>query len=716
MNTQPGRNDPCPCGSGRKFKKCCVDKMTSPPRAPQTDPSELVALLHAGRFAELENRVHLLLQNKPDWGIGWKLLGTALGVQGKNALPALQQAIRFLPNDAEVHFNLGLALQEQRQLDAAAASFHRVLALTPKDADAHNELGNVLQELGQHEAAVASYRRALVLNPKIAEAYNKLGCVLHDLRKFDEAVGSYRLALSIDPDNAEVHNNLGYALQSLGWYDEALQHYRQALALAPAYVVAHNNVGNVLQELGQLNAAIASFQQALSIKPDYAEAHYNLGNTLQRLGQVDTAIAHYRRALALKPSFIDAHSNLLFLLNSVIALPSTEYLEQARQYGQKVAQMVVARFDSWCGAPAPERLRVGFVSGDLRNHAVAFFLENFLSHLDRQHVELIAYPTCAKFDEITSRIKPLFSAWRPLFHLNDADAANFIHADGVHILIDLSGHTGHNRLPLFAWKPAPVQVSWLGYFASTGVAEIDYFMADEVGVPMNQRDHFTERVWYLPNTRFCFSPPQVELPVTALPALKNDFITFGSFQNLSKISDVVMATWSKLLEALPDARLRLANKQLGDMAVATQFTLRLQQQGIDLSRVDLHGAMSRADYLAAHAEVDVMLDTFPYPGGTTTCEALWMGVPTITLAGSTLLARQGASILRTAGLDEWIAKSESEYIEKAIIFARDLPKLAELRSGLRTQISSSPLFDAKLFARNFEAALWSMWQTWREKQ
>jgi len=749
------------------------------PKTPtQNELKALMVLFNTGRFAELERQAQLLLQRHPNSGVTWKILGTALGIQGKHALPALQKASHFLPNDAEAHYNLGLALQEHGQPADAAASYRRALELKPKDADAHNELGNALQALGQHVAAVASYRRALALKPQFVEAHNKLGCALHDLGQLNDAVASYQRALALSPNDAEAHNNLGFALQELGQLEGALSSYRKALAIDPVYAVAHNNMGNVLQELGQYSEAVTSFQRALEIKPDYAEAHYNLGNALQELGQLDAALSSYRnalalkpdfalahnnlgnvlkdlgqydaaleslhrslelnssyaeahnnlggvllnygqfdaaqecfrRALALKPGYSDAHSNLLFSLNFDANHSQSNCLEEARAYGQMATWKAGQRFAHWQCAAEPKRLRVGLVSGDLCNHPVAYFLQSLLEQIDTTQIEFIAYPTAQKSDEITKRIQPYFAAWKPIHGLKDADAARMIHNDGVHILLDLSGHTAHNRLPLFAWKPAPVQVSWLGYFATSGVAEMDYLLADKVGVPEDQQAQFTESICYLPDTRLCFTPPPFDVPVAPLPALTNAYITFGCFQNLAKVSDAVLAAWSHILIAVPNSRLRFASKQLGDPVVAVQFMRRLLQSGFEAARVELHGFVTREAYLAAHAAVDVILDTFPYPGGTTTCEALWMGVPTLTLAGETLLARQGASLLSAAGLSDWVANSEDEYGAKAMQFSSDLPKLAALRAGLRQQVLASPLFNAPRFARNFEAALWGMWQ------
>ena len=437
-----------------------------------------------------------------------------------------------------------------------------------------------------------------------------------------------------------------------------------------------------------------------------------MGVILNNLGRLDEVVVSFRRALELKPGYADAHSNLLHAMNYTTTHSAAECLQEARRYGSVVAKKVTAKFTSWQCAAQPERLRVGLVSGDLRNHPVGYFLESMLAQLDPQRIELIAYPTDPKTDSLTARIKPYFSAWKPLHGLSDAAAAQLIHADGVHVLLDLSGHTGHNRLPVFAWKPAPVQASWLGYFATTGVAEMDYLLADEVSVPDSLREQFTETVWNLPDTRLCFTSPDGDLPVAVLPALKNpekkNAITFGCFQNMAKAGDIVLKEWAKIFKALPNARLRWQCKQMGDPAVAQQLMQRLQQHGIAPERVTLLGPVSRKEYLSAHAEVDLLLDTFPFPGGTTTCEALWMGVPTLTLAGDTLLARQGASLLAAAGLKDWVATSVAEYVEKAIKFAGDVPMLANLRTGLREQVQASPLFDAPRFARNMEVALWGM--------
>jgi predicted O-linked N-acetylglucosamine transferase (SPINDLY family) len=611
---KPSRNDPCPCGSGKKYKHCCERKIieTSAAAAPTlTELNQLIELFNAGHLTKVEKKSRLLTEQFPESAVAWKLLGACLHRQGQGqtALPALAKAATLLPKDAEAHYNLGVTQES----------------------------------LGQLNEAVISYRRALTLKP----------------------------------DSPATYNNLGLALQGLGQFDNAITHYRHALRL----------------------------------KPDYAGAYHNLANALRGLGHIEDSIASCRSALKINPDFTEARSNLLFSLNYT-ANHDTEFcLEEARQYGQIVRKKVSAQFSAWQCEPHPERLRVGVVSGDLRHHPVAYALKNLLEQLNPNSVELIAYPTVPAVDEFTTLIQPYFAAWKPLSGLSNAAAARLIHTDKIHILLDLAGHTGHNGLPVFAWKPAPIQASWLGYFATTGVAEMDYLITSQAAVPEEHQRQFSEKIWYLPDTWLSFSPPDNSLTVTSAPALKSNHITFGCFQRMDKVSDDVLNAWVKILAALPDAHLRLACKQLGDPVVIAQLKQRLQHHGIDYSRVMIQGATkTREEFLARYADVDIMLDTFPYPGVTTTCEAFWMGVPTLTLAGNTLLSRQGAGVLIAAKMDDWIATSEDDYVAKAIHFASDLPRLAVLRAGLREQVRTSPLFDAPRFAKLFEAAMWGMWE------
>jgi len=730
-----GRNDPCPCGSGKKYKKCCHDRFEAPsalqpleqveiatPKysvkstAPTPDEiNQLVTLFNSGRYAETQSRAHLLVEQYPDSGLAWKVLGASLQVQGNDALPALQRATKLLPDDADAHSNLGTALQNLGRTVDAVASYRRALEIKPDFAEAHYNLGNALLGLGQLDLAVASYRRALEIKPYNINALYNLGNALKTLGQLDDAVASYRRVLEIKPDFAEAHYNLGATMKGLGRVQDAVMSYRRALEIKPDIAELHYNLGNALLDLGLLEDAVASYRSALEIKPDSAEANCNLGAALLGLGRLADAVASSRRAQQIKPDFLEVHSNLLFIHNYLSDQPAAMLLGEARRFGELAARQAHAYTD-WRNFPDFGRcLRVGFVSGDLRDHPVGYFAESILVALASDtsgQLELIAYYNHFHADAVTERIKTCCHGWHSTAGLSDEALAQQIRDDGIDILIDLSGHTAHNRLPVFAWKPAPVQASWLGYFATTGVAAMDYLIADPSVLPEAEEAHFTEKIWRLPETRLCFTPPDVDVQVALLPALSNGYITFGCFNNLAKMNDAVVALWSRVLQAVPGSRLFLKTKQLTDPAVRQIVADRFVAHGIGAGRLILEGPAPRPVYFSAYHRVDIALDPFPYPGGTITAESLWMGVPVLTLMGERFLSRQGVGLLTNAGLTEWIAADAGDYVVRAVSHAGDLQRLAMLRNGLRQQVLASPLFDARRFARHFETALRGMWRKW----
>lgn len=581
------------------------------------------------------------------------------------------------------------------------------------DVDSLNALGVRLHDLGHPDRALLCYRRAIKIRPDKPELFYNLARLLEDLDYPNEAIEQYRHALRLEPDFPKALNALGALLHSRQQWLEALDCYDRALAIQPDYAEAHSNRGNALRALGRLKEALESQQHAVSLQPERAEFQANLGTVLQDRGQAPEALAAYARAAALKPNDLSIASRRLFLSNFAVDENPAHRLKSARHFGE-LARQGVRPFETWPNARDPHRpLRIGLVSADFRRHPVGYFLVGVLESLHRhagERLRLHGYSASGIADTLTARIRACCTGWSVVTTLSDAALAERIRADGIDILVDLSGHTAHNRLPMFAWKPAPIQVTWLGYFATTGLAEMDYLLADPVGVPPARQADFSERIWYLPETRLCFSAPDTDLPVSPLPAAtRRDYTTFGCFQNPAKLNDRVLRLWARILDALPRARLRLQNQSFDDADGRARFERRLQAQGIDPARTALHGRAPRDHYLAAHAEVDLILDTFPFPGGTTTCEALWMGVPTLTLAGERLLARQGAGLMTAAGLADWAADNEDEYLRKAIAWARDPASLAELRAGLRAQVARSPLFDTERFARHLESAFRGMW-------
>lgn len=657
----------------------------------------------------------------PDHAEACLCLGNALIELGQldNAAASYRQVLKINPDYAEAHSNLGKALSDLGQLDNAVASCRRALDIKPDYTDAHVNLGNAQKGLGRLDQAVASYRRALAINPDYAVAHNNLGLAMADLGQLDDAVASYRRALEIKPGYAEAHLNLGSALEDLGQLDNAVASYLRALEIKPVFFEALVNLGHALEALGQFDHAAANYRRALEINPRSAEAHSNLGNALRDIGKLDLAVASLRQALEIKPDYADAHSNLLFIHGYLSTQTAPILLDEACRFGD-LAALQARRHTEWCNVPESSRcLRVGLVSGDLGNHPVGYFVEGMLAALATNaadQVEIIAYPSFLRDDEVTERLKSNCHGWHSAVGLSDERLAQRIREDGIDILIDLSGHTAHNRLLMFAWKPAPIQVSWLGYFASTGVAAMDYLLADPWTAPEAEEAHFTETIWRLPETYLCFTPPDVDVHVAPLPALKNGHITFGCFNNLVKMNDVVVALWARVLLAVPESRLFLKTKQLGEATLRQSVANRFATHGIDAGRLILEGAAPRADLLAAYQRVDIALDPFPYPGGTTSVEALWMGVPVLTLAGDRFLSHIGESILQNAGLPDWIVADAEDYVARAAAHANDLPCLAMLRNGLRQQVLASPLFDAPRFARHFETALRGMWAQWCNQQ
>ena len=673
--------------------------------------NELIEVFN-NRQLEKASKISLALTVKfPDNQFAWKSLGASLHQSGRfeEAVLAMQKSVDLNLNDFEAHYNLGNAYKDLGLRIQAQESYRHAIHLKPDFAQAHYNLGNTLGDLGHRTEAEICYRRAIAIKPDFAQAMYNLGNELKHSWHLTQAESNYRQAIALIPNFADAHHNLGAILQELGKLDEAAVSCRQAVTLKPELAEAHSNLGVALKKLGRLTEAEACCRQALALKPDFVEAHHNLALTLQELGRLTEADAACRQAIALKPDDAEAFTSLLFGMNYVEKFSIEQRLEEAKRFGLRMSQKAAsAKFSSWKCLGAPNKLRIGFVSGDLRAHPVGYFLEGLLSNIDASKFELIAYSTQFAEDALTQKIKPFFKHWRPLFGKNDEAAAKLIHEDAPHILIDLAGHTAHNRLPVFAYKPAPIQVSWLGYFATTGLPEMDYILGDRHVTPDSEAHHFSEQIWRLPETYLCFTPPQYEIEVKPLPALVNGFMTFGCFNNLTKLNDAVLALWAKVLTALPSAKLFLKTKQLADPLVVQDTLQRFEQVGVKADRLILEGPSPRADYFESYNKVDIALDPFPFPGGTTSVEGLWMGVPVVTLKGERFISHNGQTIAHNAGQANWIANDANDYVRLALEAASDLEKLARVRTGLRAQVLAAPLFDAPRFARNFEAAMMAM--------
>jgi protein O-GlcNAc transferase len=660
-------------------------------------------------------------------------------IQGKSGAPRANAAT------AEIAAAFAQALRHHQagELAQAEALYRRVLAADARHSDALHMLGVAAHQQGRSAEAIDSIGKAIATNPKIAAYRSNLGHVLKHLGRLEEAVVAYDAAIRLQPDLLEAHANLGNALKKLGRLDDAVAAFNAALRIKPNDVETLRNLGIALTELGRLEDAVDAFTTVLRLKPDFADAYYSLAVALKYLLRLEEATVACNAALRLKPH--DAHTHTAL---AMICLEEGRFGEVAAHLERALAakpdyeiawinRLYLSTYDpatsaetrremhaAWAAAfadrhfPAPlahanarepqRRLKIGYVSPDFRTHSVAPFVAPLLRHHDRRNVEVYAYSAVRTPDAETARLRAMVDVWRPIRALNDDAAAALVRADGIDILIDLAAHTADNRLGLFARKPAPVQATWLGYGSTTGMKAIDWFVSDATIVPEGTESAFVERVWRLPNA-YAFEP-QAALPdVAPAPARTNGFVTFGHFGRLARVTDDVLRVWARILARVPTARLALNTPPLGDAGVRARIAARFAQAGGDVARLDLWATRPQPKTWQAYGLIDVALDPFPVNAGATTFEALWLGVPVVSLRAAPPLGRMGQSILTAAGLEDWVAGDIDAYVERAVRAAEDP---AGLRATLRSRLAASALLDAKTFTAHFETALRGMWQLW----
>jgi protein O-GlcNAc transferase len=565
-----------------------------------------------------------------------------------------------------------------------------------------------LHRAGRLAEAEQGYRRILEHEPEHADALHLLGVVALQTGHFDAALGLVQRAVALRPDGAVYRNNLGMILERLERGDEAVQAYDAALALDPDYAEACNNLGHLLQRRDRLTEAESWFRKAIQLDPRYAEPHTNLGNLLKDRGDLDEALASYRRAIELRPDLSLLHSNLLLALHYHRDYTPADLKREHQQWAERhVAPLASARAPHRNDRDPGRRLRVGYVSPDFREHALARFVLPAFERHDRAQVEVFAYSDVGRPDGVTDLLRSHVDEWRDVHARSDVELADAVRRDGIDILVDLAAHSAHNRLLVFARKPAPVQVTYLAYCSTTGVDAIDYRLTDRFLDPSGEDANYIERSVRLPGCYWCYSVP----PVRTLPSTERSAgpPTFGCLNNFAKVSDATLSLWVELLRRVPAASFVLYAR---GSSHRERVLAALRRAAIAESRVRFVGWQSLTEYLETYRGIDVGLDPFPYAGGTTTCDALWMGVPVVTMTGATAVSRAGSTLLENAGLRECVARSESEYLELAAVLLRDGARLAALRSQLRARLRQSPVMDAASFTRGLEAAYREMWRTW----
>lgn len=627
------------------------------------------------------------------------------------AVQLIDNLLREEPNDAEAWHLLGVIALKEEDFSRATECLNKALTVQPAYAQAYCSLGNVFTRQGELDAASASYQKALTLNSGFGEAFFGLGTVFRLQNQPDKAISNYRQAIASNYSAPHAHIYLAMALMFNNQHADARESFARAISLDPDYADAYRHLGSLLIMTGKISEGITNIRKAVSLKPQDPAGRSHLALALYGAGRLADAIDCLHEAIAINPSNAEAHSILLGFYQYLPDYSREKMFFDHVAFGELFEAPLRK---TWYQHSKPinshKRLRVGFVSGDLYGHPVGFFLDGALRELHRRdEIDIILYATNRVVDTLTDRLREAAHVWRPVSALSDAALARRVREDNIDILVDLSGHTTPNQLLVFARKPAPIQVTWLGYWETTGLRAIDYIFCDRYGVHDDEEKYFVEKPWHLPHTRLCFTLPDETIEVSPLPALSNGYLTLGCFNNLVKMTDRVVAVWSRILKRIPKARLLLKSQSLTDKGIRDSVMARFAAEGISADRLELEANSARREYFAAYNRVDIALDPFPFPGGTTSVEGIWMGVPMITLNGDRIISRQGESILRNINLPDWIAEDEDDYVELAVRKAEDLAGLAKLRSQLRQRLEFSPLCDAKLFAQHLEEAFKQMW-------
>ncbi|HEY8751110.1 MAG TPA: tetratricopeptide repeat protein [Tepidisphaeraceae bacterium] len=683
---------------------------------------QAVQFHQAGQLDAAEGLYRQIIKQTPFDGKVLHLFGMLLFQKGqrKEGLDLLRRAIEIDPTIALYHVNFGSALAQEGHIQEALVETRKALALTPGDAQTHFNLGRLLEACEQLNEAAEHYRQAIAIRGDFAAAHNNLGNVLFALGRAQEAETSYRASLQSRPLDPKSHKNLARTLHDLGRLAEAAEQYQTAMGLDPSDAEIQNNLGTVLASSRRYDDAIGAYQRALSIRPDDTMAMTNLGNSLKEIGRPAEGIALFRRALELGADVRTGNC-----LNLAIHLhpdydPKSIY-DVHRSWEERFARPLAPLSDFFPNDPNPSRrLRIGYVSPQFGDQIVGHCIIQLLSNHDHGAFEIVCYSDTRKLDWMTDRIRPAADVWRNVVGLSDDQLTSLIRQDQIDILVDLNMHMERNRLLVFARKPAPIQITWIGYPSTTGLRTIDYRLSDpyldppaEDGGPGDDEQFYSERTIRLPDSYWCYQPLENLPAANELPALRNGYFTFGCLNSFIKVSDATVRLWAAVLRSVENSKLLI----LAPAGSARDRLLALfKAEQIDSSRIGFLDRCGRRQYMELYHQVDLGLDTAPYTGHTTTLDSLWMGVPVMSLTGGTAVSRGGLSILSNVGLAEYCTHRDGDFVAKATAVAADLNPLAELRKTLRERMRSSPLMDGRTFAGNVESAYRQTWQRWCETQ
>ncbi|HEY0833253.1 MAG TPA: tetratricopeptide repeat protein [Azospirillum sp.] len=666
-----------------------------------------VELHQGGSLDQAETLYRRILDALPDQADALHLLGVlrAQRGDGASAVALLRRAIAARPEAGDYHGNLGKAHLLAGDTLPALTAFGRAARLAP---DVGEHAANHAQALERFGPGAR-----LALDPADAPQWNERGIGWHRAGRLDAAEAAFRRALILEPECVAAANNLAGTLLPAGPPEAALWWFRRALVLMPDHSDAATNLGNVLNRVGRIGDGFAWCDRAVRLRPDDANAAANLARLLQAQTRIAEAVAQFRRAVDINPGHPSMHSDLIFCMDLDSGRSVAEQQAERRRWAARHADPLTPAAPVFANPRDPERrLRVGYVSADFRSHSAAFVFAPVLTGHDPARVEVVCYSNHDACDAMTERLRGAASLWRTVTRLSDEALAAQVRADGIDVLVDLSGHSAGNRLRAFARRPAPVQVSAWGHVTGTGMAAMDALFADAVVVAAEDRGLFAETVVDLPCMLCCEPPVNAPAAAPLPPAMGDGVVTFGSLNKLSKVSDEALALWCRILRAVPESRLLIKFAGLEEPSVRARLTGFAAARGVAADRLLLLGRTGRAEHMATYGRVDIALDPFPQNGGVTTMEALWMGVPVLALLGRTLPGRIGAAILTATGCPDWIAGSEEDYLHLAVERAADVEELRRLRGVLRARVATSPVGDTAAYTRAVEDAYRRLWRDW----
>ena len=628
----------------------------------------------------------------------------------KSAEKEIQKQLKKHPNSFVLFNILGAVLAAKNFFTDAIKNYKKSIKINPNYAQAYNNLGTALQKQNNLENAILNYKKATSLKADFVEAYNNLGNVMYEKKNIEESIFYFQKAITINSDYVEAYNSLGLIYQDLGDKKKAQENFENSIQIKPNHAEAYNNLGNLFNEICEYDDAILNYNKAIKLKPDFEKSYNNLGNLLNSLGRYKEANLAYQEAIRIKPDYALAYSNLLFNLNYYIKFDVNLYAAEAKKFRLNCKTIKENFLLNYKYQKKPSKLNIGFVSSDFGNHPGGYFTLSTLQELKNKNFELIAYSNFDRKDDFVNNFKSLFSKWHSIEKKTDEEVVEQILKDGIHILIELQGHSSRNRLTLFMCKAAPIQISWLSQ-GTLGIPEIDYLIGSPCITPKKEESNFCEKILRLPDITQCFTPPEFNIKVENLPAIENKFITFGCLNKLSKINEDVIVLWAKILSLIPNSKLLLKSKEFNDKKIVKSTLEKFNKNNIDSDRIIFEGkSNTRKEVLEVYNSIDIALDPFPFQGNTSTCEAIWMGVPVITLKGDRFLFHFGESIISNLKMYDWIANDYKDYINKTINLCANLDKLSIIRKTLRQKALESPVFDAKRFAKNFSNLLWNTWE------